>query len=205
MLDRPRIGSAIAPACAALCLSFALAGCGSEPQSEPEPEPQSESRAAPGAEEPAASQSPAAQRIQHDNIGSDFPIARAIEVTPTTQMIWHSGVTPRPANPDAERNTPAYWGDTRAQTISVFDRMQESLDELGVSYDDIVKMTVFLVPDPNAGGRMDFGGFMQAYREYFGADAGRMNLPARSTVGVAQLVAPGMLVEIEAIFARPAE
>jgi Putative translation initiation inhibitor, yjgF family len=52
-------------------------------------------------------------------------------------------------------------------------------------------------------GRMDFGGFMEAYTQYFGADAGRMNLPARSAVGVAQLAAPGMLVEVEAIYARP--
>lgn len=187
MQRNPRNGFRIALAGAAL--SLALIGCGGS-------EPQSEVIAAPPL--------PAAERIQHNNIGSDFPIARAVEVTPTTQMIWHSGVTPRPANPDAERNTLEYWGDTRAQTISVLDRMQESLDDLGVSYDDIIKMTVFLVPDPNTGGRMDFGGFMQAYREYFGAEAGRMNLPARSTVGVAELVAPGMLVEIEAIFARSA-
>ena len=32
---------------------------------------------------------------------------------------------------------------------------------------------------------------MEAYTQHFGADAGRMNLPARSAVGVAQLAAPG--------------
>jgi enamine deaminase RidA (YjgF/YER057c/UK114 family) len=143
-----------------------------------------------------------AHRIQHNLIGSDFPIARAVEVPPGVQMVWHSGLTPRPANPEAERYSEEFWGDTRTQAMSVFARMEESLDDLGLSFDDIVKMTVFLVPDPNTG-RMDFGGFMEAYTQYYGADAGRMNLPARSAVGVAQLAAPGMLVEIEAIYARP--
>ncbi|MCC5885351.1 MAG: hypothetical protein JJT88_02835 [Gammaproteobacteria bacterium] len=141
-------------------------------------------------------------RIQHDLIGSDFPIARAVEVPAGANLLWHSGLTPRPLDPNAPRFSREYWGDTRAQTISVMDRMVESLDDLGLSLDDIVKMTVFLVPDPQIGNRMDFAGFMEAYREYFGAEAGRMNLPARSTVGVADLVAPGMLVEIEAIFVR---
>lgn len=147
---------------------------------------------------------PAPERIQHDLIGSDFPIARAVEVTPTTQMVWHSGMTPRPANPDAERFSPEYWGDTRTQALSAFARMEESLTELGLGFEHIVKMTVFLVPDPANDGRMDFSGFMEAYTQYFGAGADNMMLPARSAVGVAQLAAPGMLVEVEAVFARPA-
>lgn len=141
-------------------------------------------------------------RTQHDLIGSDFPIARAIEIPANATVVWHSGLTPRPLNPNAPRFSREYWGDTRDQTISVMTRMEESLEDLGLSLDDIIKMTVFLVPDPNNGNRMDFAGFMEAYRLYFGEDAGRMNLPARSTVGVADLVAPGMLVEIEANFVR---
>ncbi|HSG89082.1 MAG TPA: RidA family protein [Pseudomonadales bacterium] len=154
---------------------------------------------------PAAPAMPEPGRIQHSLIGSDFPIARAVEVTPTTQLVWHSGQTPSPANPDAERFSAEFWGDTETQAISVFEKMEASLTDLGLSFDDIVKMTVFLVPDPaSEDGRMDFQGFMRAYTKHFGAEAGRMNLPARSAVGVAQLAAPGMLVEVEAVFARPA-
>jgi enamine deaminase RidA (YjgF/YER057c/UK114 family) len=51
---------------------------------------------------------------------------------------------------------------------------------------------------------MDFDGFMTAYRRYFGTEA-QPNLPARSTFQVAGLAAPGMLVEIEVVLARPAE
>lgn len=145
----------------------------------------------------------AEHRIQHGLQGSDFPIARAVEVPPGTQLVWHSGQTPAPANPQAERFSAEFWGDTETQARSVFQGMERSLTDLGLRWDDIVKMTVFLVPDPNNGGRMDFAGFMRAYTEVFGEAAGRSNLPARSAVGVAQLAAPGMLVEVEAIFARP--
>jgi cytochrome c553 len=151
----------------------------------------------------AAEDSATGARIQHGLVGSDFPIARAVEVPPGTQLLWHSGQTPAPANPEAERYSREFWGDTEAQALSVFERLEASLDDLGVGYEDIVKMTVFLVPDPENEGRMDFAGFMRAYTRYFGQDADHASLPARSAVGVAQLAAPGMLVEVEAIFARP--
>ena len=144
-----------------------------------------------------------ASRIQHNLIDSDFPIARAVEVPAGTQLVWPSGMIPAPAHPQAERFSAEFWGDTKTQSLSVLSRLDESLQDLGLSFDDIVKMTVFLVPDPANGGRIDFDGFMAAYKQYYGADARRMNLPARSAVGVAQLVAPGMLVEIDAVFARP--
>lgn len=66
----------------------------------------------------------------------------------------------------------------------------------------VIKMTVFLVGVPENNGRMDFPGFMEAYTLYFGTKE-QPNLPARSAVQVADLAAPGMLVEIEAVLARP--
>lgn len=145
----------------------------------------------------------AGNRTQHPLPNdSTFPIARAVEVSAGATLVWHSGMVPRPANPDAERNSPEYWGDTEAQALSVFARMEESLDDLGLAFSDVVKMTVFLVAPPGQEG-MDFQGFMRAYTRHFGAEAEQMNLPARSAVEVAGLVAPGMLVEVEAIFVRP--
>ena len=58
--------------------------------------------------------------------------------------------------------------------------------------------------DAALGGRMDFGGFMEAYTQYFGTEE-QPNLPARSAVQVAGLARPGMLVEVEVILARPKE
>lgn len=135
--------------------------------------------------------------------GSTFPIARAVTVPGGYETIWHSGITPAPADPKAKEGTAAYWGSTTTQSLSVFARIKESLDSLGLGFGDVVKMTVFLAGDPAAGGRMDFEGFMQAYSQYFGTKE-QPKLPARSTVQVAGLVSPGMLVEIEVVLVRPA-
>ena len=134
---------------------------------------------------------------------STFPIARAVEVTADTVLIYHSGTVPGPANPDADRSSREYYGDTEAQAMSVFGRMQASFDELGVGFGDIIKMTVFLVGDPEMDGRMDFQGFMRAYTQYFGTEE-QPNKPARSAIQIAGLAGgPYMLVEVEVVIARP--
>ena len=133
---------------------------------------------------------------------STFPIARAVEVSADTVLIYHSGTVPGPANADADRDSRDYYGDTETQALSVFGRMQQSFDDLGVGFGDVIKMTVFLVGDPELGGRMDFGGFMKAYTQYFGTEA-QPNKPARSAVQIAGLAGAGMLVEIEVVIARP--
>lgn len=134
---------------------------------------------------------------------STFPISRAVEVTADTTLIYHSGTVPGPANADAERGSREYFGDTEAQALSVFGRMEESFKELGVGFGDVIKLTVFLVGDPEMDGRMDFAGFMRAYTKYFGTEA-QPNKPARSAIQIAGLAGgPNMLVEIEAVIARP--
>lgn len=134
---------------------------------------------------------------------STFPIARAVEVTADTTLIYHSGTVPGAANPDAERGSREYYGDTETQALSVFARMASSFEELGVGFGDVIKMTVFLVGDPAMDGRMDFAGFMRAYTRYFGTDQ-QPNKPARSAIQIAGLAGgPGMLVEIEVVIARP--
>lgn len=138
---------------------------------------------------------------RHKLPDSDFPIAQAVEVLPGTTLVYHSGMTPAPANPEAERFSPEFWGDTEAQTLSVFQRLEASLTAKGLTFGDVVKMQIFLVA-PEPGGAMDFQGMMRAYRKYFGTEA-QPNLPARSAFQVAGLAAPGMLVEIEVVLARP--
>ena len=134
---------------------------------------------------------------------STFPISRAVEVTADTTLIYHSGTIPGATNPDAERGSREYFGDTEAQALSVFGRMEDSFKELGVDFGDIIKMTVFLVGDPENEGRMDFGGFMKAYTKYFGTEE-QPNKPARSAVQIAGLAGgPNMLIEIEVVIARP--
>ena len=146
----------------------------------------------------------AAEVARHPLLGgSKFPIARAVEVPAGSTIIFHSGTTPTPLDPKAPAGTPAYWGDTKTQSLSVFRRIEESLDQLQLGFGDVVAMTVYLVGDPAKEGRMDFDGFMAAYSQFFGT-AEQPNLPARSTVQVAGLVSPGMLVEVEVQLARRA-
>jgi enamine deaminase RidA (YjgF/YER057c/UK114 family) len=142
----------------------------------------------------------AAEVVHHPNPGSNFPIARAVEVPPGFNLIFHSGFTPTPADPKAKEGTPEYWGDTKTQSVAVFKRLEESLKTLGVGFGDVVKMNVFLVGEPKTG-KMDFKGFMDAYTQYFGTKE-QPNLPARTTVQIASLNAPGMLVEIEVVLAK---
>jgi enamine deaminase RidA (YjgF/YER057c/UK114 family) len=148
----------------------------------------------------ASSVANAAEVVRHST-GTNFPIARAVEVPAGKTIYFHSGMTPAPLDPKAAPGTPEYWGDTKTQTLSVFGRIKDSLDKLGLGFGDVVAMTVYLVGDPAKGGKMDFEGMMAAYTQFFGTKE-QPNLPARSTVQVAGLVATGMLVEIEVQLAR---
>ena len=141
--------------------------------------------------------------VRYENAGSTpSPIARAIEVPASYRLVFHSGLTPHPADPKAQQGSVEYWGNTKTQSLSVLSRLQDSVKSMGLTFGDVVKMTVFLAGDPATGGRMDFAGFMEAYSQYFGTKE-QPNRPARSTVQVANLVQPGMLIEIEVILAKP--
>ena len=133
--------------------------------------------------------------------GSTFPIAQAVEVTAGTGLVFLSGATPLPADGSAGVGNPAYYGDTRTQTISVLNRIKENLKDKGMEMGDIIKLTVFLVGDPANGDVMDFAGFMEGYTQFFGTSE-QPNLPARSAFQIARLGQPLMFVEIEAIAAR---
>ena len=93
-------------------------------------------------------------------------------------------------------------GDTKAQTVDALTKIEAALKSKGFGLGDIVMMRVFLVADP-ATGKMDFMGMMGGYSQFFGT-AAQPNKPARTTVQVAGLAAPGSLVEIEAQAVKPA-
>ena len=134
--------------------------------------------------------------------GSDFPISQAVEVPVGKATIFHSGLTPAPFNPEARKFSFEYWGTTEQQAFSVLSKIKTSLEAIGLTMGDVVKMNVFLVTDPTKAGRMDFDGFMVAYRKFFGTSE-QPKLPARTTVQIPGLAAPGMLVEIEVVAVRP--
>jgi enamine deaminase RidA (YjgF/YER057c/UK114 family) len=144
----------------------------------------------------------AGEVIRHKIPNSDFPIARAVEVPAGKTTIYVSGAVPPVADLTAAKNTVAAYGDTKAQTVAVFQSIEKTLKDLGLGLGDVVKMQVFLVGDPAKEGKMDFAGFMEGYRQFYGT-ADQPNLPARSALQVAALANPGYLVEIEVTAVRP--
>jgi enamine deaminase RidA (YjgF/YER057c/UK114 family) len=140
--------------------------------------------------------------IRHRAPGSNFPIAAAVEVPAGKTLVFVSGMVPRVTNEQAPRNSVASFGDTKAQTVSVLQAIDQALQRMNLAMRDVVKMQVFLVPDPARDNRMDFAGFMEGYTRFFGTPE-QPNLPARSVMAVAGLVNPGWLVEIEVTAVRP--
>ena len=78
-------------------------------------------------------------------------------------------------------------GDIKAQTERVLENVKAILEDQGLSFNNVVKSTVFMV---NLG---DFAAMNEVYAKYFTSD-----FPARSTVQVAALP-KGASVEIEII------
>lgn len=83
----------------------------------------------------------------------------------------------------------------KEQTKQVFENIGAALDEAGVSFTDLVKITIFLCP-MNA---ETLDGFREVRDRYINLDCP----PTSSLVGVSALVNPDFLVEIEAIAEIP--
>jgi enamine deaminase RidA (YjgF/YER057c/UK114 family) len=144
----------------------------------------------------------AADIVRHKIPNSDFPIALAVEVPADKTTVYVSGTVPPMVDDTAPKNSIKAFGDTKTQTVGVLTEIEKILKTAGLGMGDVVKMQVFLVGDPSKEGRMDFAGFMEGYRQFFGTPQ-QPNLPARSAMQVAGLVNPGWLVEIEVTAAKP--
>ena len=144
----------------------------------------------------------AADVVRYKLPGSDFPIALAVEIPAGTKTIYVSGMGPDIADKTVKPDSPLAYGDTKTQALSALQKIESSLKSMKLEMKDVVKMTVFLVGDPAKGGDIDFAGFMDSYKKFFGGPE-HPNLPARSAVKVAGLAAPGWLIEIEVVAAVP--
>ena len=83
-------------------------------------------------------------------------------------------------------------GDIREQTRNVLERIKAVLASAGTSLDNVLTATVYLT---NVG---DLAAYNEEYGRYFPA-----NKPARTTVTVAALNAPELLIEITVIACIP--
>ncbi|NMP15883.1 RidA family protein [Thalassotalea sp. Y01] len=82
--------------------------------------------------------------------------------------------------------------DIREQTRVVIENIQDLLNSVGASLDDLVEFNTFLV------NMNDFGGYNEVYAEFFDYDG-----PTRTTVAVHQLPHPHLLIECKAVAYKP--
>jgi enamine deaminase RidA (YjgF/YER057c/UK114 family) len=145
---------------------------------------------------------PAAEikRVKGD---ASSPILAAAVVPSGTTLFYLSGQVPAVTDPSKPAGSIEQYGDTKAQAISVFGKIEKLLTEQGLTLGDVVKLTVYLVGDPKNGGKMDFKGFSEAYAQFFGTPK-QPNIVTRTTMQVVALANPVFLVEIEATAARSA-
>ena len=129
------------------------------------------------------------ERLYGSGPGPAPAIAQATSVPSGFVTYYLSGALPTPVTP-AANGKPAVFGDTAAQTRSVLDNLKAVMDKFGIGYGDVVAAHVFL--DPKA----DFMAMNKVWSTEFGT-AAQPNKPARATVFVSALVAPGALLEIE--------
>jgi 2-aminomuconate deaminase len=111
-------------------------------------------------------------------------------------FIFVSGTSSRRADntiAGAERDAAGTWHlDIRIQTRAVIENIRHILASAGAALHDVVEVSTFLV-------RMaDFAGYNEVYSEFFDYQG-----PARTTVAVAELPHPQLLIEIRAVAYRP--
>lgn len=124
-------------------------------------------------------------KIIHDAPSGPTPLGPYSVVTEANGFVFLSGMVPI----DPETNLPIK-GDITAQTHQVMKNIGAVLSDVGLTFDDIVKTTIFVTD------MADFAAVNDVYGEYVGESR-----PARSTIEASALPG-GFLVEIESISAR---
>ncbi|EPN42141.1 FAD-dependent oxidoreductase, partial [Pseudomonas syringae] len=110
---------------------------------------------------------------------------------------------PHGRDPYAPAGTPAAYGNTEVQTVSVFNKLRRILQQQDLDLGDIVQLRVFLVGAEETGGKLDFAGLQAGYTQFFGTTEQPLK-PALTALQVVALPLPGALIEVEAVAARSA-
>ena len=130
-------------------------------------------------------------------------IAAGVALPAGRALFWTSGTVPMPLNKDGKTVYERY-GDTHTQGVTALKNIEQVLAAQGLTMKDVVYLRVYVTPDAAKDGKPDFAGWFKAYGEFFNNEK-NPGKTARSTVGVAALVSPDWLIEIEAFAAYPAE
>lgn len=131
-------------------------------------------------------------------------IASDVAVPAGRALYFTSGTIPMVLDEKAPADSRERFGtDTKTQGVGVLKAIEKLLQAKGLTMKDVVYLRVYVVPDAEKGGKCDFKGWFEAYAQFFGTPENPTK-PARSTVGVAALVSPAWLIEIEAVAVYPA-
>ena len=134
--------------------------------------------------------------------GSGGPISSNVTVPANRGWFITSGTVAPVADSTAAAGSRARFGDTKTQGMGILRQIQRQLAGEGLTLKDVVMLRVYVAPDPTKNGQFDFQGWFDAYAEFF-ARADNPTRVTRSTVGVAALVRPEFLIEIEAVAVYP--
>ena len=130
-------------------------------------------------------------------------ILEAAKVNAGTDLLFVSGQLAAPLDPHkalGDIKSLEEMGDSKTQTISVLGKIKTILERQGYAMSDLVKLTLFIAPDPRLG-KLDFAGVNEGFKTYF-KTAENPETVARSAFQVGALVGPYFLIEIEAIAAK---
>ncbi|MFA5488601.1 MAG: RidA family protein [Candidimonas sp.] len=126
---------------------------------------------------------------------SPFSAAYAVE---GSRLLFLSGaacIPPYHKHPhDPEEEAQWLTGDFRKQAEDTFKHIEQVLVADGATLRDIVKMTIYFT---------DVMAQQNIFNEVSNRIFGTENPPARTSVGVASLAHPGMLIEVDVIAAIP--
>lgn len=131
------------------------------------------------------------------------PISAGVSLPAGQALLMTSGTVPPILDEKAPAGSPGRYGDTKTQGIGALRQIEVQLKKAGLGFKDVAYLRVYIAADKAKEGRFDYPGWFEAYGQFFNTPENPVK-PARSTVGVASLVNPDWLIEIEAVAAYPA-
>jgi enamine deaminase RidA (YjgF/YER057c/UK114 family) len=129
------------------------------------------------------------------------PFASGVGVPAGRAYFWTSG-TGAPVIKKEAMTTYERYGDTYVQSVATLKNLEAVLAKQGLTLKDVVYLRVYVAPDAVKSGKPDFPAWFKAYGEVFNTKENPAKT-ARTTVGVAALVNPDWLIEIEAVAVYP--
>jgi len=132
----------------------------------------------------------------------DASILRGVEIPNAASFFFSSGLVAPVLDEAAELTSRERYGDTYTQSVGILNRIKELLTEANLTIQDVVYLRVYLVPDKELDGEVDWNAWFKAYGEFFDNDENPTKV-ARTTIAIHSLANPKLLIEVEAVAVYP--